>query len=287
MIPEYRVLYGDRASTEYECTVELQLNASIAHPSVIALGAYIDRRVVGIAVGRNTGDIGQIAFVHLLDQDNDESTPSRLMIEIVHALRDRGVTGVIADFIPLCTLRVDTALMEEGFRTVDRMLMTCDLKPSLRRQSWPETSAYSEADWPECASLLHESFISKAEPLLYNELHSIDQTRLTLRQYRQADNGDIQPQWAREIKSHDELQGLALGTLISADVGFIFQVAVKPCCQGRGLGSKLVDTLLSEFEKSGMQEVQLGVTVDDRAYGFYAGLGFEDKRSVRVYFWEA
>lgn len=287
MAPEYRILYGDRAAANYERTVEVQLSASIMHPSVIAFGAHIDRRVVGIAVGRIAGDIGQIAYIHVLSGYNDEPTASGLIQRVVHALRERSVSGLIMDSIPLCPLRVDEALKRDGFRVVDRMLMAYDLKRNPHHMSTAGTTRCGEADWAECASLLHKVFDKKDEPILYGELNSLDRARITLTQYRDGGYGSALPQWARVIRRDGRLEGVALGTAVSGDVGFIFQVAVEPSSEGKGLGTALVNGLLSEFTKSGMQEVQLGVTVCDSAYRFYTRLGFEDKRSVPVYLWKA
>lgn len=287
MAPEYRSLYEDWATADYENRVELELNASIAHASVIAFGIYMGRRVVGIAVGRVAGDIGQIAYVHILREFNDEAVVSCLIRPLVHSLRERNVTGVIMHFIPLCPLMVRDVLKNDEFRLVERMLMSYDLKRIPHQQSGTDTKPCREADWADCASLLYRAFAGKGEPILYSELHTMDRCRHTLRQYRDGGYGSVRTQWARIARRDGHLQGVALGTSSSHDTGFIFQVAVDSSSERKGIGTELVNSLLSEFRQCEIQEVQLGVTVSDDAYRFYSGLGFQDKRPVQVYLWKA
>jgi ribosomal protein S18 acetylase RimI-like enzyme len=54
--------------------------------------------------------------------------------------------------------------------------------------------------------------------------------------------------------------------------GRLFQMAVDPGRQGRGLGARLVRTLEAEVVRRGMHEVSLHAR--DTAVGFYARLGY-------------
>jgi len=285
MLPEYRILYGGCAAAEYERIVEVQLGASLAHSSVSAFGAFVDRRVAGIAVCRIKGHIGQIVFVHVLRDFNDEKTAPGLIAHVVHVLRERSVTGIIMDCIPLCTLRVDEVLKKEGFRCIDRMLMCADLNLHAVDDVSRDTTLLAGSDWEGSASLFLNAFRDKPEKMLYDDLGSRDNILQTLRLYREGNYGRVEPQWARSIRDGEMLQGVVLGTAVSDDTGFIFQVAVEPCCQGRGIAKRLVGDLLSAFRLSGMEGVMLGVTADDAAYHLYRGMGFEDKRLVQVYVW--
>lgn len=285
MAPKYKELYGDRATKEYERTVQPQLNGAMAHSSTIAFGVCLGCYTVGIAVARIRGDIGQIAFVHVLREYNNELAVSNLMQRIVNTLHERNVKGIIMDCIPLCDLEVSTVLISNGFRIVDRMLMSYRLKRSRVKIQSLATTLCAEGDWDECGSLLYSAFRKKNEPILYDELSSDDRARQTLRHYRDGGYGAVQSEWSRMVMNEGILQGLALGTAVSDDIGFIFQVAVAPCCERQGIGTRLVQDLISTFKESGMNEVLLGVTLQDSAYSFYTQLGFENKRPVQVFIW--
>ena len=93
MAPKYRSLYEDWATADYENRVELELNASIAHASVIAFGIYTGRRVVGRAGGGVAGEMGKRADGHILREGNDEGVEEGLIRRRGNSLRERNGTG--------------------------------------------------------------------------------------------------------------------------------------------------------------------------------------------------
>jgi hypothetical protein len=93
MLPEYRGLYGGTAAVEYEQTAEKQLGASLAHPSVVAFGARDSGHVVGMVMGRLKGEVGEVAFIHVLEAFNDSETTSSLLSRVFRTLRELGRGG--------------------------------------------------------------------------------------------------------------------------------------------------------------------------------------------------
>jgi ribosomal protein S18 acetylase RimI-like enzyme len=70
--------------------------------------------------------------------------------------------------------------------------------------------------------------------------------------------------------------GVVVGCVLfhpeGAGTGRLFQMAVEPGRQGRGLGARLVRTLEGEMARRGFHEVSLHAR--ETAIGFYAGLGY-------------
>ena len=282
---EYSRLYGDIAASEYRMNVEQQLNVSIVHTSVNAYALHKNRMVIGIGVAQLSGDIGKIVFIHLLGKYNGEAQASTLFKSLFQNLRGRGARHVLMYFVPLCTLSLGKVLIAEGFRAIDRMLMSHGLLESRGNVDTSGVGVCTESDWGAATRILMDAFRSKNEPVLYHDLQTIDSAQNVLRQYRAGGYGKIQQECAIAAVCENEVLGIALGTSVSSDVGFVFQVAVIPEYQNKGIGRKLVTSLLAEFVDLGMHEALLGTTVSDPAYTLYKRLGFRDKRAVQVQVW--
>jgi ribosomal protein S18 acetylase RimI-like enzyme len=70
----------------------------------------------------------------------------------------------------------------------------------------------------------------------------------------------------------DRVVGCVLFHPEGRGTGRLFQMAVEPGRQGRGLGARLVRALEAEVARRGMHEVSLHAR--DTAIGFYARLGY-------------
>ncbi|MGW4464160.1 GNAT family N-acetyltransferase [Micromonospora sp. NPDC004704] len=86
------------------------------------------------------------------------------------------------------------------------------------------------------------------------------------------DDEDFRPEWT--LLATDET-GADLG-FVSAAVGWIVQVGVRPQARGRGLGAALVVEALTRMRAAGSVEVLLDVNVDNPAAHLYRRLGFTD-----------
>jgi ribosomal protein S18 acetylase RimI-like enzyme len=140
-----------------------------------------------------------------------------------------------------------------------------------------------DEDWLGGAEVLHRAFSGKGESLVYDEFRTLDGAQYTVRQYRSGAYGRVERDWARVSWDGGDMRGIILGTGISSEVGFIFQVAVDPGFQRHGVGTTLMGDLLEVYRRAGMDRAMLGVTLEDGAYRLYRRLGFEDVRLVRVY----
>lgn len=86
-----------------------------------------------------------------------------------------------------------------------------------------------------------------------------------------------------------ELSGITVGycgMYCVLDEGEITNVAVSACCQGQGIGRKMLDTFLKEAREHGVHQVYLEVRVSNEgAIHLYRSLGFEIQ-GVRKNFYE-
>ena len=89
---------------------------------------------------------------------------------------------------------------------------------------------------------------------------------------------------ARVADADGALVGFALA-LRAEDEAELISVAVEPAQQGRGLGRRLVGTLLAELRAEGVRRVHLEVRSSNAvARALYASLGFsESRRRVGYY----
>ncbi len=86
-------------------------------------------------------------------------------------------------------------------------------------------------------------------------------------------------------KAGSELLGYC-GLYLTFDEGFINQVAVKPSCQGQGIGKQMLTFLLAKARERGMNACSLEVRVsNERARRLYASLEFEES-GIRPRFYE-
>jgi ribosomal protein S18 acetylase RimI-like enzyme len=84
-----------------------------------------------------------------------------------------------------------------------------------------------------------------------------------------------------------ELAGLSLASLVSADVGHITQICVSPDSRGQGFGYELLRHSLDGLLAHGCRKVSLTVTTANReAIDLYLRTGFTVRRSFAAYVWE-
>jgi ribosomal protein S18 acetylase RimI-like enzyme len=80
-----------------------------------------------------------------------------------------------------------------------------------------------------------------------------------------------------------ELRAAAMVTTIGAGVAHLAQMAVRPACQGKGLGRSLVRTAIAAARRQGCRLMTLLVADSNtRARGLYQGLGFRPRSSFVV-----
>jgi ribosomal protein S18 acetylase RimI-like enzyme len=93
--------------------------------------------------------------------------------------------------------------------------------------------------------------------------------------------------YAAATVSGDELRGVSLASLVSADVGHITQVCVARSHQGTGLGYELVRQSMLALAAHGCRMVSLTVTAsNENAVRLYQRMGFTTLRDFAAFIWE-
>jgi len=82
-----------------------------------------------------------------------------------------------------------------------------------------------------------------------------------------------------------ELVGYAVGASRRDGSGHVISIAVRPEWRGRGIGVKLMESLLDAFKKRGLKRAVLEVAVsNEEAVRFYKRLGFKVITSLKGYY---
>lgn len=84
------------------------------------------------------------------------------------------------------------------------------------------------------------------------------------------------------MEENGSILGFAFCTTFGTFRGTIQELAIAPGLQGRGLGTQLMQHILGEFRKEGVQNVDLIANLDAPAYGFYKKFGFKRPRRYTV-----
>jgi len=67
-------------------------------------------------------------------------------------------------------------------------------------------------------------------------------------------------------------------------LGYVDILAVRPGCQGQGIGSALLQSAFARFAAAGLRGAQLGVaSVNPRALALYQRLGMQERSRWDVY----
>lgn len=89
------------------------------------------------------------------------------------------------------------------------------------------------------------------------------------------------------LDSRGQLCGILLGTRISRGTAMIPQISIRRDCQGRGLGSAMLNTYLAHCREQGLARVTLSVSEgNDRAFRLYQRKGFEILKSFHAFIWD-
>lgn len=85
--------------------------------------------------------------------------------------------------------------------------------------------------------------------------------------------------------ANDKIIGYVIGARKSKARGHIISIAVRPEWRRKGIGSKLMNTLLDLFKQEGLKFVELEVAVsNEEAIAFYESLGFRKVGVVKGYY---
>lgn len=282
MAREYRGLYGVQAAEHYESGITASLDYMLRQPGSVGYGAFADRSMVGIALGSRRDAQARIDLVHCREGFVGQGIEQELVHQAVDALALGGPDWVSAEFVPLCNLDIEGTMLGLGFRSTRRALMARVLKPAADVPTSQVTEQGDPTD-PAIARLIFDAFGGLAAYSAVPDFSSLESTVRLLRDYASNDYGVHRPDWCRVVRGDKGVLGVILGTAQTMDTGFVFQVAVAPEAEGRGIGRALMRDLERAFAEVGMRRVMLGVTVETPAFDWYQRQGYQVVRPVNAY----
>jgi ribosomal protein S18 acetylase RimI-like enzyme len=97
--------------------------------------------------------------------------------------------------------------------------------------------------------------------------------------------GTFSPQTSYVVLTSDEqVCGVLLTSKTSPDTGMIPQISVRNDCQGKGIGSYLLQTYFNDARESGLERITLSVSeANEGACRLYGRLGFQKTRDFHAF----
>jgi len=184
-----------------------------------------------------------------------------------------------------------------GFSALRRHFLVCDLAGALVPGS--EDLGLGKPAWQ--FTQWQDKFIGSASEVIYDSYRgSFDSTICWDYQTRQGclrfvRNLIENPACGRffgedtlvAVDAKGQVCGILLGTRIGSETAMIPQISIRRECQGRGLGSAMINTYLARCREKGLARVTLSVSEgNDRAFRLYLRKGFEILKTFHAFIWE-
>jgi ribosomal protein S18 acetylase RimI-like enzyme len=195
----------------------------------------------------------------------------------------------------------DEVFRNRGLIRVDRYFMAMAVQDPRRRggahprgDSIPgediEIRPWKEADFGRAARIIHGSYQNEDDSAINSQYKTEEGCGDLLSILTDSFwCGQFLPQASRIAVSRKKGHpiGVLIASRISAGVGHIGQISILPSYQGRGLGRRLVDSVLVEFSNQQLNTATLAVTATNtRAIRLYSLCGFIRIHTFPVYYWE-
>lgn len=279
-------LYGPAAAEAYAENGPAGVAASLAHPQVTGYAAIGEEGAEALLIGVIRNDLAHISFIHVLSRCTGRGHESQLTEWAVNRFRDAGLSGIVAEAVPLCSLTLDDTYARLGFLRVDRMIMIAPLTAgALAVDSLRTSHPLAEKDWEEAAGVVLEAYRDHPGQLLHSEVRNMEAAMAFIASATSGGFGRTRPGFIRCIRRGGRMAGVLFGCEAAPQVGFILQVAVAPEFQGRGFGRTLLCEVAQCFREASYERLALGVTEDNPARRLYERLGFKKLRPVTAYAW--
>jgi ribosomal protein S18 acetylase RimI-like enzyme len=190
-----------------------------------------------------------------------------------------------------------------NFQRFDRYYMIADLsrsdssKPSVERggsasnpSSTVRIRAWEEDDFALATRVIHRSYRGGPDSLINSQYKTEDGcaellTILTDHIWC----GDFLPYISRVAvrRSTQNMVGALIASRLAVRAGHIGQISVHPAYQGQGVGRRLLESAMEEFDCCGFNSVSLAVTAaNEPALHLYESCGFRKAHAFPVFCWE-
>lgn len=200
--------------------------------------------------------------------------------------------------VSICNDSVNVFFLSQGFERFERhyMLVSLSALDHLFESGAMQTNSatpdiiirdWQEEDFDEATRIIHSSYRGEHDSRINSQYQTEEGCADLLSVL--TDHlwcGDFLPDVSRV--AIDQTTGKPIGVLIasriSAGVGHIGQISIRPNFQGIGVGRRLIYSSLDEFDLCGFQTVSLAVTASNTyAYHLYESCGFRTVHTFPVF----
>ncbi len=283
--PEYGRIYGKTAAAVYRLNGPAQLAATISHPAIRAYATLDGDQARALLFVRPSTDRQLLSFFHVLPGHGGPDDALELLSHMHHDMPADAARAVYTDFIPLGTHDLRPAFDSVGYKHVERTIMKTDCHTRATGDPCDyEVREASIEDIPALAALLFLAYVSHPESHLYEEVRSPEEACLFLSNSMTGFYGPCPPGFALGAWDGTTCIGLAIGSEIVAEMGFVLHMAVHPDYQGRGVGGPLLSALTNGFANHRLTYAALGVTCTNPAVHLYRKSGFDAVHQFPVYY---
>jgi ribosomal protein S18 acetylase RimI-like enzyme len=251
----------------------------------------VDDRTVGYTYYGIDGNLGVIAGLAVLPDWSRSDVGQMLLKNTIHEMQRQGVSRIESRFISADCPWLGTVLETEGFRTYWRDFLRCELRPS----PWSRhplalvaLEPWQASHLGEAAAILQAAYIGSIEAEILALYRSLDGCRAVLDNIvNQGSCGVLVPEASAIAQNRGRSLGFVVVTEVARRQGHLPQVAVRPDCQGQGIGRGLLDYSLRRLAERGFETLSLIVSrANDRALALYRAMGFQSVLGFPAGIWE-
>ena len=278
-------------------------------PAVAMIGKLLASRTLpGCAVQNRTDSVigysyyvihqpvGYIGSLYVRSEYASSEAYHRLLEKSLRLLKSSGKVRRIESQVFAFNFDFEPLFRQLGFTTLKRYFLTLPLdqidgQPPLRDQP----ARFRILGWEHrliipAAEVVYNSYRGSADYTLCRDYQSREGCIRFLRNL--LDNAGCGT-FTRDLSylGLDERGGVCavlVTSRISPDTGMIPQVSVRGDCQGKGLGTWLLQTYFQQAKKQGLRRITLSVSAtNQRAYQLYRQLGFRKAKDFHAFIWNA
>ncbi|MCZ6770146.1 MAG: GNAT family N-acetyltransferase [Acidobacteria bacterium] len=235
-----------------------------------------------------------VAYIGNLYIRSERASPAgyaELLDKILHSLRSgqeiRRIESQIfafnCDLVPLFEQHEFTALKRHFLSLpLDHLVegKKSELQPEFQISQWENRFFFPAAE------VIYNSYDGSPDYELCHDYQSSEGCIRFLRNLVQHPGcGIFSPRISYvALDCEERVCGVLLTSKISPDTGMIPQISVRSDCQGKGLGSFLLQTYFREARQSGLERITLSVSeANHRACQLYLRLGFRKTKDFHAF----
>lgn len=245
-------IYGAAAGELLRATLDVRLSRALRNPRIAMLSAGARRHWAGLACVALEGEVGRVLMIHALRGHDLDGVGETLLRAGVSHLCARGAKTVLFECIPFFPLRGERVFQPPASARIDQEIMAASTDNGEAGRSPAHTGvACGPATLEIAAQVLVQAYENHPWRALREETQNPATALAFLRRVARGAYGAHRDGYTRVALSGGEVVGVIAGGRLSADVGLVLHVAVRPDVQGQGIGGALLRELKGQFRPTG------------------------------------